>query len=1078
VSVQGERTLPGLSLAGALLARPRLEGRLDETFARRLVTVTAGAGYGKTTLLAQWSRDVECAWHTASRADGRLGSLVAALARALGSWIESLPLGDAAALTAPDDALRASAIATRLAAQLERSLAHDLVLVIDDVHELAGSPSGQLVESLVRQAPPLLHVVLASREELPFRIERLRGQGQVLELVASELAFTAKETGELVELSVGAGGAPLAPRLYELTQGWPAAVRLALGALERVENAGRERMLERLRQPEGPLLSYLAQEVFEQQPPTVRRLIRSLAPFDRFTSDLCEALGIADCREAIGSLTRQGLFLSAHDSGPTFFSLHALVREFAEERLPLDEEERAALHARAAAWFEERGMLDEALDACRQSRDELRLARFLAERGAELLSHGSIDAVVEAGASLPTGLRDERLEEILGEAHSLKGDWDEGLACYERASGGRDELPPGLAWRMGRLYWDRGEIDSAARVWEQGRVDGSSPAEEGLLLAWTASPYRSSGDLERAEQLAMQALQAAERSGSPRALAAAHNAVGHNYLGRDNARFERHLAAAVEAAEAAGDVLQLVRFIINRCGPAEPRDAIEPLGEAIALAELAGAELYLARALNARGENYLALGRFGDAAADLRRSLTLWEKHGSARRAWALMSLASVARQRGDLAFARIAYSEALEISTDAEGLINAQSGLARTLAYQEPEEARRLAAAAVEEGRRLGYMLGQALLAAGWVALARGDDEEARGFAREASTETHRQRLPFEYAEALELEVMASPEPSQATERLEEALTVWRGVGNEVAIARVELAIARLRSDHPLAERARRRLSAAGVRDQAGGAAGLLGCLPAEEPEPVRIRTLGSFGALRNGQAVQVGEWRSRKARDLLKILVARRGRPAPRDYLMEALWPGEDPARLGNRLSVALSLLRAVLDPERRFGPEHYVAGGKTGVTLHLDVLPVDVEEFLADAEAGLSLVRQGSEEEARERLLAAEAAYAGDFLEEDAYQEWAAVLREEARVAYVAVAHALAELAGRGGDLDGSARYLLHVIERDPYDEKAHLALVATLAGAGHHGEARRCYATYSARMEEIGVEATPYPSTTRS
>ena len=263
-------------------------------------------------------------------------------------------------------------------------------------------------------------------------------------------------------------------------------------------------------------------------------------------------------------------------------------------------------------------------------------------------------------------------------------------------------------------------------------------------------------------------------------------------------------------------------------------------------------------------------------------------------------------------------------------------------------------------------------------------------------------------------------------------------------------------------------------MREQAAGAAGILSCLPPEEPDPARIRTLGSFALLRDGQPVPLGEWQSRKARDLLKILVARRGRAAPRDYLMDALWPGEDPTRLGNRLSVALSLVRSVLDPEKRFDPDHYVSGGKSGVALRSEALPTDVEEFLADADAGLRLLREGSHDEARERLLAAEAAYAGDFLEEDAYEEWAAMLREEARVAYVAVAHALALLAAADADLDDSVRYLLRVLERDPYDERAYIELMGTLARAGRHGEARRCYATYAARMEEIGVEATPYPS----
>ncbi len=320
----------------------------------------------------------------------------------------------------------------------------------------------------------------------------------------------------------------------------------------------------------------------------------------------------------------------------------------------------------------------------------------------------------------------------------------------------------------------------------------------------------------------------------------------------------------------------------------------------------------------------------------------------------------------------------------------------------------------------------------------------------------------------------MASEDPAADVALLEEAAATWRDVGNGVALAENELAIAWLRHDRSAVERARRKLSAAGVRDQAAGAAGLLSCLPPSEPDPARIRTLGRFALLRKGQPVPLGEWKSRKARDLLKLLVARRGRAAPRDYLIEALWPGEATGPLGNRLSNALSVLRSVLDPEKQFDAEHFVSGGKAGVLLRLDVLPVDVEEFLADAETGLALLRDGRDHEARERLFAAEAAYAGDFLEEDAYEEWAATLREEARVAYVTVAHGLANLASMRGDHDEAARYLLRVLERDPYDERAHLGLVSALGRAGHHGEARRCYAAYAARMDEIDVEAAPYPS----
>jgi DNA-binding SARP family transcriptional activator len=134
------------------------------------------------------------------------------------------------------------------------------------------------------------------------------------------------------------------------------------------------------------------------------------------------------------------------------------------------------------------------------------------------------------------------------------------------------------------------------------------------------------------------------------------------------------------------------------------------------------------------------------------------------------------------------------------------------------------------------------------------------------------------------------------------------------------------------------------------------------------------------------------------------------------------------------------------------------------------VDVEDFLADAETGLD---QGS----RQLLADAEAAYAGDFLEE-VYDDWAVSLREEARARYIAVGRALAEDAARADDHDAAAGYLLRVLERDRFDERAHLELVRALSASGRHGDARRHYRAYVARMEEIGVEPAPFPGATRA
>ena len=252
-------------------------------------------------------------------------------------------------------------------------------------------------------------------------------------------------------------------------------------------------------------------------------------------------------------------------------------------------------------------------------------------------------------------------------------------------------------------------------------------------------------------------------------------------------------------------------------------------------------------------------------------------------------------------------------------------------------------------------------------------------------------------------------------------------------------------------------------------GPAGLLRFVADDPHVPVAAETLGGFRLLREGRPVELVEWQSKKARDLLKLLVTRQGRPVPRERLMEALWPGEDVAKLPNRLSVALSTLRSVLDPEHTFPPDRYVRTVTDAVWL--ENVDVDVSAFLDDAEAGL---------DAHDalRLEKAEALYVGEFLDEDLYQDWTAPLREEARAAYIRVTRTLSEMADAEGRYDAAASYVRRILEHDAYDERAHITLARTLQATGQHGEARRAYQTYVRRMEEIGVEASPYPTRDRS
>jgi ATP/maltotriose-dependent transcriptional regulator MalT len=830
------------ALPAAWVDRPRLRSRLDEARGRRLTVVVAGAGFGKSSLLAAWlahSRSPRSAWYSLRREDQSLPTFLRGLVDALWLRLPGLPLDLSAVLAGSlgpqsDDLVRADGFAAVLGELLERQLTSDLVLVLDDVHELAlGSPPARLVEGLCRHAPASFHLVLSSRAEPPFMIERLRGGGQVLELDASLLALTAEETSELLAVALqdrphgerphgerphgerphgarpGGDGtgrdrrtAELASTLYRVTGGWPAAVCLAAEVLRHHDPGERPASLAALRRPGGRLFAYLAEEAFAHEDPAVRELVRRVAPLPHFTAPLCRAVGLEVDEAALAGLARRGVFLQPRASPDGWFVLNELVQEFAREWMRLSEGELRALHQRASAWLCANGHFEEALTcvlALAGLGEPEAVAAFVRDHGRAMLASGAVARIADAAARVPPALRDSAIEQVEGQARQVQGDWPGALECFRRAAGGNEALPAGLAWRMGLIYHQRGELETALEVYRRGALKDLTSADEALLLAWTATAHWLRGEEDRCRAAAEQALAAASASRDPQALAAAHTTMALlAALRGDRAANDAHYLRAQEAAEHAHDVLQLVRIHTNRASRSSEegmhREALAELEIAIRLGELTGFAAMLGTALNNRGEAWLGLGRLDEAIADFEAAKGVFQRISSRMMAYPLAGLGDVYRERGDLALARAAYEEALalgEQSGDQQSLVPALAGLARSIVGDEPDRAERLAERALAAGTGMGY--GNALLAAGWVALAAGEHGLAASRAAAAAEVTSARRDQEGLAEALELRALAAAEPRRQLDRLREAATIWATIGNPLAQARNALAIVRL---------------------------------------------------------------------------------------------------------------------------------------------------------------------------------------------------------------------------------------------------------------------------------------------
>ena len=181
--------------------------------------------------------------------------------------------------------------------------------------------------------------------------------------------------------------------------------------------------------------------------------------------------------------------------------------------------------------------------------------------------------------------------------------------------------------------------------------------------------------------------------------------------------------------------------------------------------------------------------------------------------------------------------------------------------------------------------------------------------------------------------------------------------------------------------------------------------------------------------------------------------------------MWPDDDPLKTGHRLSVLLTTVRGVLDPERVWPPERYVAADLTGIWLDLRYVALDADSVLQDAAHAADLMEAGDADRAREILVDIDSNYHGDAFEDEPGEEWAEGLREEVRAAWLRSVRRLATLRSREGRIDEAQGLLVRLLVSDPYDEQVHRMLVRTLARAGRHGEARRSFDRWVAAMRAI-------------
>ena len=407
-------------LQPGFVARPRLVQALDEGLVRRLILVGAPAGFGKTALLACWARrgDRPVAWLSLDAGDNDPARFwrhaVAALDRARPGIAERV-----GALLGPPAPASFEGLVTALINELAAPPGQDeLLLVLDDYHLIDAQQVHEPIAFLLEHLPPGVHLVLASRADPPLPLARLRAAGQLAELRADDLRFTAEEAAALLRETAGdvlpaAAVVALAAR----TEGWAAGLQLA--ALSLQGQADPTGFVAAFSGSHRYVLDYLTDEVLDGQTDQVREFLLETSVLERLSGGLCDAVtGRTGGQVMLERVERANLFLVPLDEVRGWWRYHHLFADLLRARLQQQQQpgRAAALHRAAAAWCEEHGLADDAVRHALAAGDPAWAARLIERHFDEIFLSGERATLERWLGALPAGLIRSRPRLLLAQA--------------------------------------------------------------------------------------------------------------------------------------------------------------------------------------------------------------------------------------------------------------------------------------------------------------------------------------------------------------------------------------------------------------------------------------------------------------------------------------------------------------------------------------------------------------------------------------------------------------------------------------------------------------------------------------
>jgi LuxR family maltose regulon positive regulatory protein len=348
-----------------LVSRPRLIELLDTSPDKELTLISAPAGYGKTTLVAQWlagKSDKNAAWLSLDRRDNDPAQFFTYFIATL--QVLNPEIGrEAQHILQSPQMVALETLMALLIDDLMTFVYKRIVCVLDDFHNLDDESIQDILRFMLSQVGLPISLIVTTRVVPPLGISRLRARGQLLEINQADLRFQEEETSQFLSEHMKLSLKPEESKLLgERTEGWVAALQLAALSVQRTDNA--VDLINRFAGEDRFIVDYLSTEILENQPPEIREFLLKTSILEQMNGALCSTLtGHRDGQLMLKWLESNNLFLIPLDRKRNWFRYHHLFSEFLRRRLnsEMSAENIVDLYLLAALWYQQENMFDEAI---------------------------------------------------------------------------------------------------------------------------------------------------------------------------------------------------------------------------------------------------------------------------------------------------------------------------------------------------------------------------------------------------------------------------------------------------------------------------------------------------------------------------------------------------------------------------------------------------------------------------------------------------------------------------------------------------------------------------------------------